>query len=69
MLIFIWNKILKTPVLAISGEGREGRKEGRGGRKGGKRGEGGRRRRGEEYKEEIIIYIYYFIRFSYWFII
>ena len=56
MLIFIWNKILKTPVLAISGEGREGRGgEGRGGEGGREGGEGGRRRRGEEYKEEIII--------------
>ena len=30
MLIFIWNKILKTPVLAISGEeGGEGRERGK----------------------------------------
>ena len=48
MLIFIWNKILKTPVLAISGEGREGGEGERGGREGGRGGRRGRKDGGGE---------------------
>ena len=50
MLIFIWNKILKTPVLAISGkEGQEGR-EGEEGWKGG-------RKEGERERRDYIVFI------------
>ena len=61
MLIFIWNKILKTPVLAISGEGKGG--EGRGGE--GRGGRGGREGRedggGEErsIRKRLLFCIYY----------